>query len=86
MKTYEIHHVVKGEDANVHGTLFAGQVGKGDILLFCLGSWASEGSQREFQAHGVRGRHPRETRPAARCRGSKRGSKSLRWKLVRFLA
>ena len=26
-------------------------VRKGDILLFCLGSWASAGSQREFQAH-----------------------------------
>jgi hypothetical protein len=33
---------------------------KGDILLFC-GSWASEGSQPEFQAHAERGRHPRET-------------------------
>ncbi len=63
-----------------------GKVGKGDILLFCLGSWASAGSQREYQAHAVRGGHPRETHPAARCRGSKRGSKSLRWKLVRFLA
>ena len=28
MKTYEIHHVVKGEDANGHGTLFAGQGAK----------------------------------------------------------
>ncbi len=58
----------------------------GDILPFCLGSWASTGSQREFQAHAERGRHPRETHPAERCRGSKRGSKSLRRKLVRFLA
>jgi hypothetical protein len=29
--------------------------GKGDILLFCLASWASAGSQREFQAHATRG-------------------------------
>ncbi len=43
--------------------------GKGDILLFCLGSWAYAGSQPEFQAHAVRSRHPRETHPAARCRG-----------------
>jgi hypothetical protein len=28
--------------------------GKGDIT-FCLGSWASAGSQREFQAHAARG-------------------------------
>jgi acyl-CoA hydrolase len=28
MKTYEMHHVVKGEDANGHGTLFAGQGAK----------------------------------------------------------
>lgn len=28
LKTYEVHHVVKGEDANVHGTLFAGQGAK----------------------------------------------------------
>ena len=41
---------------------------------------------REFQVHVVRGCHPRETHPALRCRGSKRGSKSLRWKLVRSLA
>ncbi len=59
--------------------------GKGDILLFCLGSWASAGSQREYQAHAARGGH-RETHPAARCRGSKRGSKSLRWKLVQSLS
>ena len=32
------------------------------------------------------GRHPRETHPAPRCHGSKRGSESPRWKLVRFLA
>jgi protein subunit release factor B len=38
--------------------------GKGDILLFCFGSRASAGSQREFQAHAARGRHPRETHPS----------------------
>jgi len=63
-----------------------GEKREGDILLFCFGSWASAGSQREFQAHAERGSHPRETDPAARCRGSKRGSKSFRWKLVRFFA
>lgn len=29
--------------------------GKEDILPFCLGSWASAGLQREFQAHAARG-------------------------------
>jgi acyl-CoA hydrolase len=28
MRTYEIYHVVKGEDTNGHGTLFAGQGAK----------------------------------------------------------
>jgi len=31
-----------------------GTLRKGDILLFYFGSWASAGSEREFQAHAER--------------------------------